>query len=107
MRIGAARAPTPSASTRPRTARPDAPDRIEDFAQGEDRVDVSRLAGSDGPGFAWLDGGAFTASGDPEARQEAHGGSTLLLLDTDGDGAADAALVLANDVRLTSSDIVL
>ena len=75
---------------------PDAPDRIEDFTQGEDRVDVSRsaAAAAGGPGFTWLNGDDFTASGAPEARQEARGGSTLLLLDTDGDGTADAALEL-------------
>ena len=64
-------------------------------------------AGPAGRPSTWLDGGDFTASGTPEARQESEGGSTRLLLDTDGDGTADAALELAGDVLLTTADLVL
>jgi hypothetical protein len=83
---------------------PEAPDVIRDFTQGEDRVDVSELAEKE---FAWLDGGDFTASGAAEARTEQDGERTRLLLDVDGDGAADAAVEFQGVVSLTRADIVL
>jgi hypothetical protein len=82
----------------------EAPDVIRDFAQGEDRVDVSELAEEE---FAWLNGGDFTASGEAEARTEQDGGRTRLLLDIDGDGTADAAVEFQGVVSLTRADIVL
>ena len=83
---------------------PEAPDVIRDFTQGEDRVDVSELAEGE---FAWLAGGGFTASGAAEARAEQGGGRTRLLLDIDGDGAADAAVEIQGVVSLTRADLVL
>ncbi|MBD0275338.1 MAG: M10 family metallopeptidase C-terminal domain-containing protein, partial [Acetobacteraceae bacterium] len=86
---------------------PDAPDRIRDFAQGEDRVDVSRLSAPGRPPFAWLGSDGFTASGAAEARQDLDGGSTRLLLDADGDGEADAVVAFQGAVPLTTADLVL
>jgi hypothetical protein len=88
-------------------SRPDAPDSILDFTRCEDRVDVSRIATPGDAAFVWLGGGGFTASGAAEARQEAEGGQTLLLLDADGDGEADAAVALGANVLLAPEDLVL
>lgn len=89
-------------------SRPEAPDRVRDFAPGEDRVDVSSLSAPGWAAFAWLDGGGFTASGVAEARREVdRGGGARLLLDADGDGTADAALVFEGTVPLTPTDLVL
>jgi peroxidase len=86
---------------------PDAPDRIADFTTGEDRIDLSRAVGPGAPALVWMEGGDFTASGAPQARQVSERGSTRLLLDADGDGTADAALELAGSVLLTLADLVL
>ncbi len=89
-------------------SRPEAPDRVQDFTQGEDRVDVSRVpVPSGGPASAWLGCGGFSASGAAEVRQEQDGGRTRLLIDADGDGTADAALDLQGGVLLTPADLVL
>ena len=88
-------------------SRPETPDRVRDFTQGEDRLDISRVSAPGGPAFAWLGSDGFTASGAAEARQEADRGRTLLLLDTHGDGEADAVLELRGTVLLTPADLVL
>jgi hypothetical protein len=90
-------------------SRPEAPDRIEDFTQGEDRVDISRaVSAPGGPPFAWMGDDAFTASGVAEARQDvADRGRTLLLLDADGDGEADAVVEFRGAGLLTPADLVL
>ena len=88
-------------------SRPDTPDRILDFAQGEDRVDVSRVPTPGDGAFAWLGSDAFTASGTAEARQEGESGGVRLLLDADGDGEADAAMDILGACLLTPADLVL
>ncbi|GAA0586243.1 hypothetical protein GCM10009416_25770 [Craurococcus roseus] len=88
-------------------SRPDAPDRVLDFTPGEDRVDVSRVPTPEGVAFAWLGSGAFAASGAAEVRQEGDRGGVRLLLDSDGDGEADAAVEIRGASPLTPADVVL
>jgi Ca2+-binding RTX toxin-like protein len=66
------------------------PDRITDFQAGvDDLVFLGMLRGS----FEWRGASAFTAGGHSEARMAS--GTTLLLVDADGNGAADLAVNLA------------
>jgi len=68
------------------------PDVIRDFTPGEDRIDFSEFGL--GGGLAWLGGAAFTAAGHAEARLRLQGTDrTLLLLDLDGDGEAELAIL--------------
>lgn len=67
-----------------------APDRITDFQAGvDDLVMLGQLQGS----FAWRGAAGFTASGNSEVRLAS--GSTLLLVDANGDGTAEMAIDLS------------
>jgi Ca2+-binding RTX toxin-like protein len=64
-------------------------DRITDFQSGvDDLVFLGQLRGA----FEWRGSAAFTADGHSEARMAA--GTTLLLVDADGNGAAELAVDL-------------
>ena len=79
-----------------------APDRIRDFTPGEDRLDLS------GHGLAWIGASRFSGTGRAELRAVSReGGHTRLLLDADGDGRADAAVVLVGVAALSAEDIIL
>ncbi|WP_270937766.1 right-handed parallel beta-helix repeat-containing protein [Falsiroseomonas oryzae] len=80
-----------------------APDRVTDFTPGlDDLVFTGLLRGS----FAWRGDAAFTATGNSEARLAA--GSTTLLVDADGNGAAELAVNLAGSTLagLSAGDFV-
>ncbi|MGP6088674.1 calcium-binding protein [Antarctobacter jejuensis] len=80
-------------------------DQILDFEQGVDLIVVAGLS----PGvFEFRGTGGFAPSGNPELRLvETATGSTIVQLDANGDGAADAEIRVANVTGLTADDFVL
>jgi Ca2+-binding RTX toxin-like protein len=84
-------------------------DHIVDFAQGEDRIDVSDIdavfGGSDDAFVLIFDAPFSHTAG--ELRNFAAGGLTLIEGDVDGDGAADFQIALTDNVSLVALDYVL
>ncbi|MBW4983338.1 hypothetical protein KZZ07_12365 [Mameliella sp. CS4] len=80
-------------------------DQVLDFEQGLDVINVVAMA----PGnFEFRGTAAFAPSGNPELRLiETAAGSTIVQFDTDGDGAADAEIRVANVTGLTETDFAL
>ncbi|WP_417208016.1 calcium-binding protein [Antarctobacter sp.] len=80
-------------------------DQILDFEQGVDLIVVAGLS----PGvFEFRGTAAFAPSGNPELRLvETASGSTIVLLDNNGDGTQDAEIRVANVTGLTADDFVL
>ena len=86
-------------------------DTITDFMQGEDRIDLSGIdairgnANAHDP-FSFIGSGAFShTAGEVQTVQSA--GATLIGLDVDGDGVADAVIKLAGLYTLNAGDFVL
>ncbi|BBU55603.1 hypothetical protein KU6B_18680 [Mameliella alba] len=80
-------------------------DQILDFEQG---VVLTSVAGLSPAVFEFRGTAAFAPSGNPELRLlETATGSTIVQLDNDGDGLADAELRVANVTGLTADDFVL
>jgi Ca2+-binding RTX toxin-like protein len=88
-------------------------DRITDFAIGQDRmnfkdIDADAVTAGD-QAFTFLGNGAFTSPGTGQIRYQDSGADLLVLVDVNGDGAADMAVILqglAGQV-LTGVDFVL
>ncbi len=80
-------------------------DQILDFEQGIDLIVVSGLS----PGvFEFRGTAAFAPSGNPELRLfETATGSTIVQLDSNGDGTTDSEIRVANVTGLTADDFVL
>ena len=80
-------------------------DQILDFEQGLDNIVVAGLS----PGVFEFRGTApFAPSGNPELRLfETATGSTIVQLDANGDGTADAEIRVANVTGLTADDFTL
>ncbi len=80
-------------------------DQILDLEQGLDLIVVSGLS----PGvFEFRGTSPFSPSGNPELRLfETPTGSTIVQIDTDGDGTQDAEIRVANVTGLTAEDFVL
>ncbi|MFC0160199.1 calcium-binding protein [Mameliella alba] len=80
-------------------------DQVLDFEQGVDLIIVAGLS----PGIFEFRGTAgFAPSGNPELRLfETPTGSTIVQLDANGDGTADAEIRVANVTGLTADDFVL
>ena len=80
-------------------------DQILDFEQGVDLIVVAGLT----PGvFEFKGTAAFAPSGNPELRLfETGTGATIVQMDTDGDGVADAEIRVAGVTGLTADDFVL
>jgi Ca2+-binding RTX toxin-like protein len=80
-------------------------DQILDFEQGVDLIVVAGLS----PGvFEFVGTNAFAPSGNPELRLlETVTGSTIVQIDSDGDGTQDAEIRVANVTGLTADDFVL
>jgi hypothetical protein len=74
---------------------------IEDFAQGNDTIDLSAISG-----LSFIGTGAFSNTAG-ELRYEQEGANTLLLGDVDGDGTADFALELNGVIAIAGSDLSL
>jgi Ca2+-binding RTX toxin-like protein len=79
------------------------PDRITDFEAGVDDLFFANLLNGT---FAWRGAAAFTASGNSEARMAT--GTTLLLVDADGNGTAEIAVNLAGGsiAGLSAADFI-
>ena len=88
------------------TESPDAAgrDRITDFVQGEDEVDVSAIAA-----FTFIGGAAFDGSGNAELRfvQNAAGTFTTVHGDSDGNGVVDFQIGFNGAFTLTAADFGL
>lgn len=85
-------------------------DRIRDFRQGQDRLDLSRLdAVLSTPlvndAFDFIDASAFTAAG--QVRAVVTGGRTIVTGDVTGDGVADFKIILDGAFTLTDADFLL
>ena len=80
-------------------------DQILDFEQGVDLIVVAGLT----PGvFEFKGTGAFGPSGNPELRLfETSTGTTIVQMDTNGDGVADAEIRVGGVTGLTADDFVL
>ena len=77
-------------------------DRILDFGDGADRIDLSALDGAPRRGLDWIGGDAFSGRAG-ELRHVAG----RLLGDLDGDGAADFTIRLDPDADLGRADLIL
>jgi Ca2+-binding RTX toxin-like protein len=83
-------------------------DSIEDFTQGEDKIDVSRIdaiAGGGNDAFVFIGTAAFTAAG--QLRQFESGKGIIVEGDVTGDGEADFQIAVQTQVVLTQEDFVL
>jgi Ca2+-binding RTX toxin-like protein len=78
-----------------------APDRIQDFTRGFDRIDISRLGD-----FSFIGTKAFSGIAG-ELHYVRGRDFTLVEGDIDGDGVADFQIELAGSLRLSSSDFVI
>ena len=80
-------------------------DQILDFEQGVDQIVVAGLS----PGvFEFRGTSGFAPSGNAELRLfETPTGATIVQMDTDGDGSADAEIRVAGVTGLTADDFVL
>jgi Ca2+-binding RTX toxin-like protein len=75
-------------------------DRIQDFISGSDVIDLS------GAGVKALVFGAFTLRAN-EARFVVNGANGVIRIDDDGDGVADADLLLIGVTSLAQADVIL
>lgn len=86
-----------------------AADRITDFTQGEDIIDLSAIdaiAGGSNDAFIFISRNSFSGTAG-ELRFYQNGGNTYLVADVDGDGAADFSIVLTGQIEVLASDFVL
>jgi Ca2+-binding RTX toxin-like protein len=83
------------------------PDRITDFEPGVDLIDVATIDDEDS--FHFIGTSAFSGSGDMELRYFLNAfGATYLQFDADGNGVADASMILINvPGGVTASDFLL
>ncbi len=75
-------------------------DIIADFQQGSDKIDLSALGAA-----TFIGSGAFTGTAG-ELRAASFAGTTIVELDSNGDGLADFQVELASSVALDSRDFV-
>ena len=84
-------------------------DRITDFTQGEDIIDLSAIdaiAGGGNDAFTFIGRNSFSGTAG-ELRFYQNGGNTYLVADIDGDGAADFSIALTGETEVLASDFVL
>ena len=85
-------------------------DRIKDFVQGEDVINLSAIDANAGTAadnaFSFIGSAAFSHTAG-ELRQFAAGANTVIAGDIDGNGAADFSILLVGSHTLQSSDFVL
>lgn len=87
---------------------PLSPDRITDFAQTEDHIDLHRIdarGGGRDNAFDFIGTAAFTAAG--QVRMVQSGGDTVIEMNTVGSTGAEMTLVLTGQWTLTAEDFVL
>jgi serralysin len=84
-------------------------DTITDFLRGTDKInlsDVDAIAGTPAnDAFTFIGTGAFTGTAG-QLRYEVNGGHAHVLMDTDGNGAADMQIIVNNVTTLAGSDFV-
>jgi Ca2+-binding RTX toxin-like protein len=84
-------------------------DRILDFTQGEDLIDVATIDANTGAGgnqaFTFIGAAAF--SGTAGELRAAGASNTTVYGDTDGNGSADFSILVAGVTGLTAADFVL
>ncbi|PUB14845.1 M10 family metallopeptidase [Yoonia sediminilitoris] len=84
-------------------------DAISDFAQGQDKIDLSAIdADRSAVGdqlFVFVGTDAFDAAG--QLRLDEQAGDTIVQLDRDGDGFADMEVLITGITGLTSEDFIL
>lgn len=79
-------------------------DKITDFTQGEDVIDLARVT----PGtLSFIGTGAFTATGQGEVRYNDVSGDGVVRVDVDGDGSADMKILVSNFASFVESDFLL
>lgn len=79
-------------------------DTIQDFTQGEDLADLTRMT----PGtLDFIGGAAFSGTGTGEVRFTTDGTDTRVRIDVDGDGTADARIIFAGLTSVSDSDFLL
>ncbi len=79
-------------------------DRIIDFEQGEDKVDLSGMATT----FSFVGSGSYGSNGtDAEVRFHDHGATTAIQLDANADGTTDMEIFLIGSYALTADDFIL
>lgn len=84
-------------------------DRITDFTQGEDVIDLSAIDAVTGGGndaFSFIGRNSFSGTAG-ELRFYQDGGNTYLVADVDGDGKADFSISLTGEIEVLASDFVL
>ncbi len=85
-------------------------DRILDFAQGTDLIDLSGVdadtAATGDQAFTFIGSAAFSGTAG-ELRAVAGTASTVVRADVNGDGTADMVFVLTGNITLTAGDFVL
>ena len=84
-------------------------DRITDFTQGEDIIDLSSIdaiAGVGNDAFTFIGSDKFSGTAG-ELRFFRANGSTFVVADVDGDGAADFSIALTGEIEVLASDFVL
>ena len=80
-----------------------AADTITDFKPGEDLIDLSEIGA--GP-MTFVEGSAFSGLGSGEIRATKSGNKLLVRIDVDGDGVADARIVLSGLKTVTENDFL-
>jgi D-alanyl-D-alanine carboxypeptidase len=82
-------------------------DIIQDFATGRDKIDLSALYDSDeSPALTWRGAQAFSgAAGEIRVQDTRHG--SIVMMDFDGDGRADAEIAVQGNHHLLVSDFLL
>lgn len=79
-------------------------DRIKDFQQGEDHIDLSSVAQE----IDFIGSEAFSGAGNAEVRfVSASNGTARVLVDADGDGAIDMRINVRNTTDLLETDFIL
>ncbi|SLN64954.1 Bifunctional hemolysin/adenylate cyclase precursor [Pseudoruegeria aquimaris] len=84
-------------------------DKIKDFTQGSDLIDVSAIdavAGGGDQAFAFIGAGGFSGTAG-ELRYVAFASSTIVKGDVDGDGSADFEVFLKGSIALAAGDFLL
>ncbi|MFT7596590.1 MAG: Ca2+-binding RTX toxin-like protein, partial [Paracoccaceae bacterium] len=79
-------------------------DRITDFSQGEDMIDLSRLTQDP---LVFIDTGFFSSTGQAEVRVSNLAGDGIIRVDVDGDGIADMKIKVTGFFDFADTDFLL
>lgn len=79
-------------------------DRIKDFTQGEDLIDLSHLVAGD---LTFLGGASFTGTGAGQVRVTQTSGDGYVRVDVDGNGTEDMRILVDNFFSFQETDFLL